>query len=163
MAQRPNCPLMVRPKSVALNTPHTVHSCFFSDCNRTYSAASKSKKEIIQESLPKLFQNHIICAGTDLGSQGSCRGDSGGPLMYLKRETHQCKNSFFESLITVFMHHKLMDAQTTTRLPLGHLYNYIDWLLTRIFTGLTVKACALKDKLSLFGCRDSDCHSWRRR
>jgi len=32
--------------------------------------------------LPQLFQNHIICAGHTIGNQGSCKGDSGGPIMF---------------------------------------------------------------------------------
>ena len=36
----------------------------------------------IQEAIPQLFQGHLICAGDDEGNQGSCEGDSGGPLMY---------------------------------------------------------------------------------
>jgi secreted trypsin-like serine protease len=38
--------------------------------------------------LPQLFQNHTLCAGSDLVIQGSCNGDSGGPLMYYQRKTN---------------------------------------------------------------------------
>jgi secreted trypsin-like serine protease len=44
--------------------------------------ASISLKKTIQEVIPKLFQNQLLCAGVSVGNQGSCQGDSGGPLMY---------------------------------------------------------------------------------
>jgi len=45
-------------------------------------------QETVREKLPQLFQGHILCAGTDVGGQGSCKGDSGGPLMYYQRKTN---------------------------------------------------------------------------
>jgi len=39
--------------------------------------------------LPQLFQSHILCAGTPIINQGSCYGDSGGPLMFLEVEQVQ--------------------------------------------------------------------------
>ena len=44
-------------------------------------ASGKIEKNIL-ESLPQLFQDHLMCAGVNVGNQGACQGDSGGPLMY---------------------------------------------------------------------------------
>ena len=64
-------------------------SFFYRECNRTHLASSI--KYLVQEKLPNHFQSHILCAGSDVGIQGSCKRDSGGPLMYLNREEQQCK------------------------------------------------------------------------
>jgi secreted trypsin-like serine protease len=44
--------------------------------------ASTTLEKTIQEVIPKLFQNQLLCAGVCVRNQGSCQGDSGGPLMY---------------------------------------------------------------------------------
>ena len=59
----------------------------FSYCNRTHILSPLSTKEKIGTTLPQLFQNHIFCAGATTGNQGSCKGDSGGPLMYQDSES----------------------------------------------------------------------------
>jgi secreted trypsin-like serine protease len=41
----------------------------------------------IQKKLPDLFPSHVLCAGVEFGTQGSCKGDSGGPLLLHNWET----------------------------------------------------------------------------
>ena len=57
----------------------------FSECNSTHSQTSKLIEKRVKEKLPQLFQDHLLCAGTTVGRQGSCKGDSGGPLLYYDR------------------------------------------------------------------------------
>jgi secreted trypsin-like serine protease len=38
-------------------------------------------QETVKKYLPELFQPHLLCAGYQPSSRGSCEGDSGGPLM----------------------------------------------------------------------------------
>ena len=64
---------------------------YFRICNETYSKTTSTTEELIHNTLPNLFQSHILCAGTDIGKQGSCFGDSGGPLMIFNRTARICK------------------------------------------------------------------------
>ena len=54
----------------------------YSYCNETHLQTTVKTKEVVAEKLPDLFQGHLLCAGVNVGQQGSCKGDSGGPLMY---------------------------------------------------------------------------------
>jgi len=47
-----------------------------------------SLNHTIQTKLPELFPSHVLCAGDDFGKQGSCHGDSGGPLLFHNWETN---------------------------------------------------------------------------
>ena len=67
--------------------PRCTYHLLYSYCNFTHSQIAISTINIIKETLPDLFQNHILCAGTTIGSQGSCKGDSGGPLNFYDVET----------------------------------------------------------------------------
>jgi hypothetical protein len=55
---------------------------FSSYCNQTHSATAENTVKIVSQYLPHLFHGHLICAGKREAQQGSCKGDSGGPLMY---------------------------------------------------------------------------------
>ena len=50
--------------------------------------SSLQRQATIKEKLPELFRADILCAGSHVGGQGSCHGDSGGPLMYYELETN---------------------------------------------------------------------------
>jgi secreted trypsin-like serine protease len=53
-------------------------------CNETHMNKSTNGIliEQIQRAVPNLFPNHLICAGTNIKSQGACKGDGGGPLQF---------------------------------------------------------------------------------
>jgi hypothetical protein len=73
----------VKKQYVFLCISTCCYICLFdSRCNSTHIKASEKIEKNIQESLPQLFQDHLMCAGVDVGNQGACQGDSGGPLMY---------------------------------------------------------------------------------
>ena len=63
---------------------------FFSYCNTTHENVIGSTKRIVQIYLPELFQPNLLCAGYESSEQGSCKGDSGGPLMFYKTGTFKC-------------------------------------------------------------------------
>ena len=65
---------------------HRYHS---SECNSSYIETT-STRESIRKLLTKGFTDGVMCAGSDLGMEGSCKGDSGGPLMTFDRRLQQC-------------------------------------------------------------------------
>jgi hypothetical protein len=64
---------------------------------------------LIKTAVPKFFQNNIFCAGNDLGKEGSCEGDSGGPLMTKNRELNQC-NEKDTILLSKIIHGSIFKA-----------------------------------------------------
>ena len=48
-----------------------------------------SKHNLIQKLLPNELQNDLLCAASPVADQGSCKGDSGGPLMIYDWKTRR--------------------------------------------------------------------------
>jgi secreted trypsin-like serine protease len=62
---------------------------FFSYCNATHEKTSGKVASSVEQYLPELFKPNLLCAGYESAEQGSCKGDSGGPLMIFKTKTSQ--------------------------------------------------------------------------
>ena len=55
----------------------SIKKYYYSHCNATHSKSTDSiirkTDRLIQQTLPDLFQGHLLCAGTNLDNQGSCK------------------------------------------------------------------------------------------
>ena len=61
----------------------------FSYCNTTHEKTSGKIAVAVGKFLPQLFQPNLLCAGYESAEQGSCEGDSGGPLMVFNTKLFQ--------------------------------------------------------------------------
>ena len=62
---------------------------YFSVCNEHYQLFTKNNKDSIKRLLPNDLQNNLLCATSTVNNQGSCKGDSGGPLMIFNWKTRR--------------------------------------------------------------------------
>jgi len=58
-------------------------------CNTTHEKTSGKIAISVEKYLPQLFQPTLLCAGYESAEQGSCEGDSGGPLMVFNTKSSQ--------------------------------------------------------------------------
>ena len=58
-------------------------------CNTTHEKTSGKIAALVEQYLPELFQPTLLCAGYESADQGSCGGDSGGPLMVFNTTSSQ--------------------------------------------------------------------------
>ena len=71
-----------------LNTA-TVSIFEYGYCNETHASVGQLMQRTVKVYLPELFQPYIMCAGNQATNQGSCSGDSGGPLMIFNTDKNQ--------------------------------------------------------------------------
>jgi hypothetical protein len=62
---------------------------FHSYCNDTHESAGGTIRKTVENYLPELYQPHVLCAGNEAAEDGSCDGDSGGPLLLFSTRTLQ--------------------------------------------------------------------------
>ena len=72
-----------------LDTVYKYSFKYYSVCHETYKVFTHSKKNAIQKLLPNDLQNNLLCAASTVADQGSCKGDSGGPLMSFDWKTRR--------------------------------------------------------------------------
>ena len=70
-------------------TSNTQKYLLSSYCLETHSTAVLNKKDKVDLLLPQKFQKSLLCAGAVSAEHGSCKGDSGGPLMQYNVRTRQ--------------------------------------------------------------------------
>ena len=67
----------------------TIVLYIYSYCNETHHKTSGQTASLVKKFLPQLFQPTLLCAGYESANQGSCHGDSGGPLMVFNTKFSQ--------------------------------------------------------------------------